>query len=65
MKLLPIAAIPHKSKAFRSKLDLSFLLKLTPHGYVPSVHKKSEKTAPGGAIDQTAHILLSLIHADK
>ena len=35
MKVSPIAAIPHKSKAFRSILDLSFSLKLTPHGRVP------------------------------
>ena len=52
MKVSPIAAIPNKSKAFRSILDLSFLLKLTAHGRVSSVNKNSDKTAPGGAIDQ-------------
>ena len=46
MKVSPIAAISHKSKAFISILDLSFLLKLTPHGCVPSVNENSEKTAP-------------------
>ena len=35
MKVSPIAAIPHKSKLFRSILDLSFSLKFTPHGHVP------------------------------
>ena len=63
MKVSPIAAIPHKSKAFRSILDLSFSLKLTPHGRVPSVNENCEKTAPGGAIDQIGHVLLCLIHA--
>ena len=38
MKVSPIDAIPNKSKAFRSILDLSFSLKLTPHGRVPSVN---------------------------
>ena len=63
MKVSLIVAIPHKSKAFRSILDLSFSLKLTTHGCVPSVNENSEKTAPGGAIDQIGHVLLSLIHA--
>ena len=35
MKVSPIAAIPHKSKAFIPILDLSFSLKLNPHGCVP------------------------------
>ena len=63
MKVSPIAAIPHKSKSFRSILDLSFSLKLNPHGRVTSVNEKSEKTAPGGAIYQIGHVLLSLIRA--
>ena len=62
MKVSPIAAIPHNSKAFRSIMYLSFSLKLTPHGHVPSVNKNSNKTAPGGAIDQILHVLLHLIH---
>ena len=63
MKVSPIVAIPHKSKEFRSIMDLLFSLKLTKHGRVPSVNKKSDNTAPGGAIDQIGHILLCLIHA--
>ena len=62
-KVSPIAAIPHKSKAFRSILYLSFSLKLTPHGRVPSVNENIKKTVPGGAIDQIGHVLLSFIHA--
>ena len=38
MKVSPIDSIPHKSKTFRLILDLSFSLKLTPHGRVPSVN---------------------------
>ena len=52
MKVSPIAEIPHKSKSFRSILDLSFSLKLTPHARVPSVNKNSNNRAPGGSIDQ-------------
>ena len=64
MKVSPIETIPHKSKSFISILDLSFSLKLTPHGRVPSVNENSEKTAPGGgAMDQIGHVILRLIHA--
>ena len=63
MKVSPIDIIPHKSKSFRSILDLSFSLKLNPHGKVPSVNENSENTAPGGAIDQIGYVLLRLIHA--
>ena len=62
MKVSPIAEISHKSKAFRSILDLSFSLKLTPHGRVTSVNENSKNTAPGGAIDQIGHVLLRLIY---
>ena len=63
MKVSPISEIPHKSKAFRLILDLSFSLKLTPHGQVPSINDNREKTAPGGAIDKIGHFLMRLIHA--
>ena len=63
MKVSQIAEIPHKSKAFRSILDLSFSLKLTPHGRVPSVNENNKRTAPVGAIDQIGHVLMHLIHA--
>ena len=63
MKVSPIAAISHKSKAFISILDYSLSLKLTPHGCVTAVNENSEKTAPGDAIVQIGHVLLRLIHA--
>ena len=63
MKISPIVDIPQNSKAFRSIMDLSFSLKLTPRGRVPLVNENNKKTAPGGAIDQIGHVLLHLIHA--
>jgi hypothetical protein len=38
MKVSPIAAIPHKSKAFRSILDLSFSLRLQDGTKLPAVN---------------------------
>ena len=63
MKVSPIAETPHKSKVLGSILDLSFSLKLNPHGRVPAVNENSEKTVPGGAIDQIGHFLHLWIHA--
>ena len=63
MKVSPVAAIPHKSKAFQTILDLSFSLKLEPIAQILSVNKNSVKTAPVGAIDQLGHVLKQLIHA--
>ena len=38
LKISPVAAIPHKSRAYRSILDLSFALRLDDGGTVPSVN---------------------------
>ena len=63
LKISPIAAVPHTSKPFRSILDLSFALKLTTGGVVPSVNDTTTKTAPQASIDQLGHSLTRLIHA--
>ena len=63
LKISPIAAIPHKSKQFRSILDLSFHLRLKQGGILPSVNSTTIKTAPKGAIDQLGHSLSRIIHA--
>ncbi len=63
LKISPIAAIPHKSKQFRSILDLSFHLRLKQWGVLPSVNSTTVKTAPKGAIDQLGHSLSRIIHA--
>ncbi len=51
-KILPIAAIPHKSKAYRSNLDLSFRLQLKNSGVRAAMNDTTKKTAPKGAIDK-------------
>jgi hypothetical protein len=43
LKISPIAAIPHKSKQFRSILDLSFHLQLKQGGILPSVNATTIK----------------------
>ena len=51
LKVSPIVAIPHKSKAFRSILDLSFRLRLRSGGILASVNDTTIKLAPQGALD--------------
>ena len=63
LKISPIAAIPHKSRGFRSILDLSFSLHLKNGGILPSVNDTTIKTAPKGAFDQLGHALSQIIHA--
>ncbi len=63
LKISPIAAIPHKSKAYRSILDLSFRLRLQNGGVLLAVNDTSIKTAPHGAINQIGHSLKRIIHA--
>ncbi len=43
LKISPIAAIPHKSKQFRSILDLTFHLQLKQGGILPSVNATTVK----------------------
>ena len=62
LKILPIAAIPHNSKAYRSILDLSFRLCLTNGGVRASVNDTTEITAPKGAIDQIGESLSRIVH---
>ena len=63
LKISPIAAIPHKSKANRSILELSFCLRLKNGGVQAAVNDTTKKTAPKGAIDQTGEGLSRIIHA--
>jgi hypothetical protein len=57
LKISPIATIPHKSKAYRLILDLSFWLCLTNGGVRASVNNTTDKTAPKGTIDQIGECL--------
>ena len=63
LKISPIAVIPHKSKAFRSILNLSSQLRLKNGGILASVNNTTEKLAPKGAIDQIGDCLSPIIHA--
>jgi hypothetical protein len=63
LKISPVAAIPHKSRTYRSILDLSFALQLDDGGTVPSVSDTTQKLAPQGAIGQLGHSLKWIIHA--
>jgi hypothetical protein len=62
LKVLPVAAIPHKSRAYHSILDLSFALRLADGGVVELVNNTTTKLAPRGAIDQLGHSLKQIIH---
>jgi hypothetical protein len=64
LKVSPVATIPHKSRAYRSILDLSFNLRLENEGVIQSVNDTiTQKLAPRGAIDQLGHSLKHIIHA--
>jgi hypothetical protein len=68
MKVSPIAAIPHKSKAFRLILDLPFLLRLWDGTKLPAVNDPTTKMSPTGrstnsAICSLGHLLQRVIHA--
>jgi hypothetical protein len=63
LKISPIAAIPHKSKAYRSILDLSFRLRLENGGVRAAMNNTTTKTAPKEAIDQIGECLSRIIHA--
>jgi hypothetical protein len=56
-------AIPHKSKAYRSILDLSFRLRLANGGVRASVNDTTKKTAPAGIISQIGECLARIVHA--
>jgi hypothetical protein len=63
LKISLIVAIPHKLKAFRSILDLSFPLRLKNGGLLESVNDSTVKLAPKGALNQLGHALSRIIHA--
>jgi hypothetical protein len=61
VKILPIAAIPHKLKAFCSILDLSFCLQLKHGGFLDSGDGATVKRASQGALDPLRHALSQII----
>jgi len=63
LKVSPISMVPHKSRRYRTILDLSFAIRLQDGSTVPSVNEGTAKLAPWGAIDQMGHSLSRIIHA--
>ncbi len=61
LKISLIAAIPHKSKAFCSILDLLFWLRLKNRGVLAMVNDTTKKTDPAGAINQIGDCLSQVI----
>jgi hypothetical protein len=62
LRILPIAAIPHKLKAFCSIFDLSFRHQLKHGGFLDLVNNTKVKLALQGALDQLGHALSRIIH---
>ena len=63
LKLSPIAAIPHKSRAYRMILDLSFAFKVD-NVIWPSVNDSTDRaTAPLQSMAQLGKVLPRIIHA--
>jgi hypothetical protein len=62
LKISLIAAIPHKLKAFRLILDLSFHLRLKNGGVLVAVNNTTVKRAPKGAINQLRECLTRISH---
>ncbi|EJK76910.1 hypothetical protein THAOC_01298, partial [Thalassiosira oceanica] len=63
LKISPISQIPHKSRAFRTILDLSYALRYGKTKVVPSVNSTSRPTAPEAATSQMGSVLPRLIVA--
>ena len=63
LKISPISQIPHKSRAFRTILDLSYVLKNGKRVIAPSVNSTSQPTAPEAATSQMGSVLPRLIVA--
>jgi hypothetical protein len=63
LKVSLVAATPHKSRAYRLILDLSFALCLKDGGVIKPVNDTTKKLAPRGAIDQLGHSVKRIIHA--
>jgi hypothetical protein len=63
LKISPIAAIPHKSRLFRSILDLSYGFRLHEHEH-PSVNDSTTDTsAPIHSMSELGKVLPRIIHA--
>ena len=60
-KISPVAMVPHKSKAFRVILDLSFRLRQLCGKYWESVNSATNRKAPKEAMAQLGHCIRRII----
>ena len=61
LKISPVALVPHKSRKFRTILDLSFNLRYKG-SIIPSVNSSTTKQAPAEAMVQLGQCLQRIIH---
>ena len=62
LKVLPLAAVPHKYWLWRAILGVSFMLWLLENLFLSSMNENTVKTAQAGAIDPISRALLWIIH---
>ena len=60
LKLSPVAMVPHKSRAYRVILDLSFHLRSTNHPH-PSVNDSTTAQAPAEAMSKLGNVLKCIL----
>lgn len=60
LKISPVAMVPHKSRKFRTILDLSFQLRFRGD-LLPSVNSASNKRAPAESMIQLGHCIKRLV----
>ena len=63
LKLSPISQIPHKSRDYRTILDLSYVQKKDGQPVAPAVNATTRPTAPEAAISQMGSVLPRMIIA--
>ena len=63
LKLSPISQIPHKSRDYRTILDLSYVQKKNGQPVAPAVNATTRPTAPEAAISQMGSVLPRMIIA--
>ena len=60
LKISPVAMVPHKSRKFRTILDLSFALRI-PKGVIPSVNETTTKQAPAESMVQLGECIKRIV----
>ena len=61
LKISPVALVPHKSRQYRTILDLSFKLRYKG-GIIPSVNDSTKRQAPAESMVQLGNCIQRIIH---